>query len=140
MADALETVLYTRLSGYASLTALVSTRIYPSVLPADATYPCVAFWRIGGEAPARAMSTDGSLRRTMVQVNCLAKDASGVSGHSKAADIAAQVLAALRRYSTSSGTIIQAVFTTNEGLDLGLDPQLLAHTRVLEFEVWWEES
>lgn len=33
--------LYTRLSGVAGLTALVSTRIYPEVLPENVTFPCI---------------------------------------------------------------------------------------------------
>lgn len=33
--------LYSRLSGIAGLTALVSTRIYPQVLPEDVTFPCI---------------------------------------------------------------------------------------------------
>lgn len=36
-----ETELYTALSGLAALTALVSTRIYPDVIPEDAIMPAV---------------------------------------------------------------------------------------------------
>lgn len=41
-----ETLLYSTLSGAAAVTAIVSTRIYPDVVPQDATLPCVAFNRI----------------------------------------------------------------------------------------------
>ena len=33
--------IYSRLSGYAGLTALVGTRVYPVVLPEAVTFPCV---------------------------------------------------------------------------------------------------
>lgn len=42
---AAEDALYTLLSGAAGVTALVSTRIYPDVLPEDCAYPAVVFAR-----------------------------------------------------------------------------------------------
>ena len=44
-----ETSLYSLLSGAAGVTALVSTRIYPDVLPVDAVYPSIAFSRANSE-------------------------------------------------------------------------------------------
>ena len=40
-----ESDLYTLLSGNAGITALVSTRIYPDVLPEECAYPAIAFSR-----------------------------------------------------------------------------------------------
>ena len=40
-----ETSVYSALSGYAGLTAIVSTRIYPDVLPDTTVYPAVVFAR-----------------------------------------------------------------------------------------------
>lgn len=40
-----ETSVYSAISGYAGLTAIVSTRIYPDVLPDNTIYPAVVFAR-----------------------------------------------------------------------------------------------
>lgn len=40
-----EAAVYAALSGYAALTAIVSTRIYPDVLPDKTVYPAVVFAR-----------------------------------------------------------------------------------------------
>lgn len=40
-----ESDLYAALSGYAALTSLVGTRIYPDVLPEECAYPAVVFAR-----------------------------------------------------------------------------------------------
>jgi hypothetical protein len=44
-----ETELYTKLSGTSGITSLVSTRIYPDVLPEGCTYPAIVFARIRTE-------------------------------------------------------------------------------------------
>lgn len=44
-----ESALYAALSGLPGLTALVSTRIYPDVIPEDAAMPAVVTARIGTE-------------------------------------------------------------------------------------------
>lgn len=46
---AAEDALYTLLSGAAGVTALVSTRIYPDVLPEECAYPAIAFARLTTE-------------------------------------------------------------------------------------------
>lgn len=40
-----ETEIYAALSGFSGLTSLVSTRIYPDVLPESTAYPAVVFSR-----------------------------------------------------------------------------------------------
>lgn len=44
-----ESTLYSTLSGYAALTSLVSTRIYPDAMPEEVAYPAVVFSRAGTE-------------------------------------------------------------------------------------------
>lgn len=135
----LESVLYSRLSGFAGLTALVGTRIYPSVLPQDVQYPAVSFHRIGGQ-PIPAAGSDPALKPLRVQVDCWAQDGASAPGttdaYDSAASVAAQVLAALRRW-RNAGSGVQAVYVENEGLDL-FEAASLVHHRVLEFTVWFE--
>jgi hypothetical protein len=47
--DAVEEVFYSVLSGTAAITGLVSTRIYPKILPEDQVYPAIVFTRTGTE-------------------------------------------------------------------------------------------
>jgi len=44
----IEEALYAELAGNAGVAALVSTRIYPSVIPQDSALPAIAYQRIGG--------------------------------------------------------------------------------------------
>lgn len=39
----LETDLYTKLTAYTALTALVGTRFYPAILPDDVVYPAICY-------------------------------------------------------------------------------------------------
>ena len=44
----LEQALFTRLDGFAGLTSLVVSRIYPLILPQNPTLPAVTYQRIDG--------------------------------------------------------------------------------------------
>lgn len=75
MSAALEADLYTVLSGAAGVTALVSTRIYPVLLPPDVTYPAVTYQYITGDYNA-ALSGDTALERARVQIDAWSEVAS----------------------------------------------------------------
>lgn len=65
-----ESDVYDALSGAAAVTAIVSTRIYPDVLPQETAYPAVVFTRIGTTEMTTIHGT--SLREFAVfQVSCL---------------------------------------------------------------------
>lgn len=53
----LEEGLFTYLSTYAGLTSLISTRVYPLVIPQGATLPCLTYQRI---STVRSPSLDSS--------------------------------------------------------------------------------
>jgi hypothetical protein len=53
----LEEGLYAYLSTYAGLTSLISTRVYPLVIPQGATLPCLTYQRISTN---RSLSHDSS--------------------------------------------------------------------------------
>jgi hypothetical protein len=66
-----ESWIYSRLTGFAGLSALVGTRLYPSVLPENPTYPAISYRRI--DAPNVAQTheaTPAGLARPRFQFDC----------------------------------------------------------------------
>ena len=63
--------LYARLSGFAGLTALVSTRIYPGVVPQEQVEPAVAFVRIDEPEEVEAMGENADILETRFEVTSL---------------------------------------------------------------------
>lgn len=55
----LDAALYTRATGFAGLTALVSTRLYPDRLPQNPTLPAVVYSRVSGDHGECMESADG---------------------------------------------------------------------------------
>jgi len=91
----IESTLYTRLSTFSGLTALVSTRIYPLVCPQGVTYPAVVFQRISTMPREVAMGSDPGIARARIQVTAWGETYSAVKA------IAEQIRLALERYSTT---------------------------------------
>ena len=91
----IESTLYTRLSTYSGLTALVSTRIYPLVCPQGVTYPAVVYQRISTMAREVAMGSDPGIVRARVQVTAWADN------YTSAKAVADKVRLALERYRTT---------------------------------------
>jgi hypothetical protein len=98
----MEQALYTRLSTYAGLVALVSTRIYPLVAPQNATKPYITYSRISTQ---REYSYSGysNLQRVRFQISCYAET------YAAAKAIAIQVMAAVEAW-----TAVQAAFVENQ--------------------------
>ena len=129
---AIEEALYTRLSGHAGLTALVSTRIYPVKLPQNPVYPAVTYESRGGGAVQQSMGVTTGIRRPIFQIACFADT------YDSACSVGAQVQAALSRYrATVGGIVIQDILETDEPDDFWTD-EPPCWQRVLEFEVIYE--
>lgn len=127
----IEESLFTRLSTHAGLSALVSARIYPLILPQKPTLPAVTYTRVSGERVS-AMGADTVIARPRFQVSCFA------STYASARAVAAQVRAALQRWrGTVGGVVIQDSFIESE-IDLYEDDTKLYHT-ALDFEIIHEE-
>jgi len=88
----IEGAIYDRLSNYANLTALTSTRIYNAEMPQNPTYPAVVFERID-DSPVAAMGSNTGLNESRWLVYAFA------STRASMIDVAAQIEAALLRYS-----------------------------------------
>ena len=83
-----ETDLYAVLSGYAQLTALVSTRIFPDAIPEDKALPAVVYGN-EGETPEVCLNNDITATATRFRI------AAWGTTRTAAAAVGDQIVAAL---------------------------------------------
>lgn len=129
----IESVLYTRLTTHAGLSALTALRVYPNVLPQNVSYPAISFRRVSSERPS-AMGSDIGLVRARFQFDVWAESYDLAPGARTSAE---QVRLALQRWSDAGPPVVQEVFFLND-LDL-FEPQTALHHVALDFEVNYEE-
>lgn len=104
----IEEALFTRLSGFGGLTALVGTRVFPLKLPPGTALPAVSFQLVDAQRD-RLGGQDGSDRETRFQFD------SWAGTYESAKAVAAQVVAALDRWSgTVAGVVVTASFIDDE--------------------------
>lgn len=108
----LHEALFTRLSGFAGLTALIgagsSCKAWPDEAPKNPAAPYVVFFQVGASRTPLS-GADSTVRRSRVQFDCY-----GDTGDSARA-VAAQVVAAIARLQGSyGGTVIQDAYIENE--------------------------
>jgi len=100
----IDSAVYTRLSGFAGISALVSTRIYPPPVPQNGTYPLVTYQEVS-RVPIHVMGGTASPVHIRYQVDCWAETVAGAKA------VAAQVESALDNYAgTSDGVVILNCF------------------------------
>lgn len=131
MADVTE-ALYSKLSGTAGLTALVSTRIYPDLMPQTPTMPAVVYQMISNHREERHRGQTGDARPRF-QITCWAATPLA------AAAVAEQVRLAVM---AMSGTIASVVITGvwNAGETRGYEPDTLRFYAALDFFVGHVEA
>ena len=98
-------LLRTALTGDATITGIVSTRIYPRRLPQNPTYPAIRYQRVSNSA------TNGStaLRLSRWQIDCWAQT------YEESQELAAAVKARLEEYSDTTETPgIKQAYVVNE--------------------------
>jgi len=95
----IEKAITSRLDGYAGLSALISTRIYPLKLPQDSTMPAVVY-QIVSKTRESAMGSDPGLATARVRISSFA------DSYSSAKDVGEQVRAALQRWSGTEATVV----------------------------------
>lgn len=126
-----ETVLFSRLSGFAGLNALISNRVYPTVIPQNSPLPVVSYRRISTTRES-AMGSDTGIARARFQLDSFAESFSAVR------PVAEQVRAALQRWRNNSGTVVQDSFILSEDDDYDHETKLY---RVMQdFEVIYVEA
>ena len=127
---AIQNHIYTRLSGYAGLTALVGLRIYPVVAPESPVYPLVIYTLISPDKPKTSGGTSGNQIAALYQFSCWADT------YASARAVADQIIAAFEDYSgTSDSTVIQFSFYESE--NEMFEPTTKKHFIAIDFMIWY---
>ena len=130
---AIEEAIYSRLSGYSPLSALVGARIYPSKLPQDVTFPALCYLKIS-ETSEHIFGGDIEARTARIQVSAFADNYYGVKNISK------QIKAALRRYAGTIGTVtIEDILIEGGEMDL-YEPETGIHHIPIDASVIYKET
>jgi hypothetical protein len=124
----MEDALFTRLSGYVGLTALINTRIYPMILPQGVTYPALAYQRISTYPRTGCFGVDDGLARATVQLTTWGDTFASVKA------VANQVRQALQRWTTTG---IQGTYIIGE-FDL-YDEEAEKFGAAIDIEIVYEE-
>lgn len=128
----LEGALFTHLSGFAGLSALVSARVYPRRLPQGATLPAVSFADFAGGTEYKHGGSLGKAE-TYIQIDAWAQT------YISAKAVAEQVRLAML---TFTGTIAGYVIDTADRLNVAdlIDPERDIHHVAMDFRVKHTEA
>lgn len=134
----IEEGLYSYLSGKAAISALVSTRVYPMLVPQGATYPAISYQKISGNHVRALSGSTAGLANPRIQINCWART------YSAAKSLAEQVRLAMDGYAGSMGSeSVNACFLMDERDQFEPSPGNEAdrlYCTQLDFEVWHGET
>jgi len=127
----LETAIYTRLAAYEGLTALISTRIYPMILPQNPTYPAVTYQRTDGVRES-GMTTEHGMAHPGIQIDSWDKTYAGAKA------VATQVRGALQRWSSEAADpIVLDCFLESDGDNY--EPDTGAYHVQQSWTIWHRE-
>lgn len=127
-----EAAIYSILSTNAGVIALVSTRIYPILLPQTALLPSITYARISTEREFTFV-VDPGLSTARIQVDIWGENVSSVQNVSEA------VRSALHRYiGTIAGVVIDECHIDNE--TMMYEPETEIYHVVIDFMVLHRES
>lgn len=125
----LEQSLYARLAAYSGLAALVSTRIYPVLLPQEPTLEAVTYQRIN--TPTDMTMSGDNARNPRFQVTAWAET------YAEAKAVAAQIVACLEGFAGELGGSggVQTTISMLNQIDL-VDPDTGWYYTVTDFALW----
>jgi len=127
----IQSVLYTRLTTFAGLNALIGLRAYPQVAPHTPTTPFIVYSEVSSEHHS-AMSADSQVVSSRYQFDVFAD-----TDASKNA-VTEQLRKALQRWRNTTGTIVQATFYLND-VDI-YEPDTEYFRKTVDYEINHEES
>lgn len=131
--------IFTRLSTFAGLTALVGNRSFPVEVPQNSEYPAVSYLKITGER-VLVMGVNSGLVRALFQFDCWSGEhANGDRGtYDEARAVADQVVKALDRWTNTVGTVVQDSIPKRD-LDRPPEENGRLYHSLVEFEIFFEE-
>lgn len=125
-------LIFTRLSGFAGLAALVDDRIYPNKLAQDVVKPAVIFHLVTDETPQpQQVVGQTDLIRSRWQFDAWDKTYAGADA------VRQQIRQALKRWSTAGPPVVQVTFFVNS-IDL-YEPATKLHNLSSDYEINYEE-
>lgn len=125
-----ESVLVTRLNGFAGLTALVGTRIRPNRAEQNIAKPYITFRRVSADRDS-AMGVDVGTVTARFQFDVWAEDFTSMAA------VGEQLRLALQRWRNSSGTVVDDTFIVSE-IDL-FETETETHHRALDARIHYRE-
>lgn len=129
----IDSAIYTRMSGFAGLSALVSTRIYPAGdVPQNATYPLCTYSQISG-VRGYVMGGQSEFVDARFQVDSWGETSISVRA------VAEQVRLGLSTYhGTSDSVVIDYIVMDNEICDYDSDAEL--HRIIHDYRIVYRET
>lgn len=121
----IEEAIYTALTGHAGLTALVGARVYPMLLPQDATRPAVTYMRVSG-------ARDVNINEISVDANPRYQFDAWADAYETAYSVGAQIIAAVQTVESGSGVTVYGVLVVGEQ-DI-YEPQTFLFRRVIDVQ------
>lgn len=131
MAD-LEVAIFSRLTTFAGLSALISTRCYPVVAPQNPTAPYVTYTRIDGPRES-ALSEDMGLPHPRMQIDCWAETYAGVRA------VALQVRLAMQRWGPATVAGVEVLDALLDGEQDSYEDSVKLFRTTWDFIVWHRE-
>ena len=130
----IEASIYTRLSTFAGLTALVGTRIYEDEAPMLCDSPVITYQLISAPREGYTMGTDGGMPRSRWEITSWAKTVDGgLHGRDIAKAVIAQVILAMERWQDISAGVqdVEIVTVYNKPRD----PDTLEYGRAVDVRI-----
>jgi hypothetical protein len=132
--------LYSYLSSYVNLTALVSNRIYPDVLPQNTPYPAITYQKISEDEIDTFNQTTSTLMMPKYQFTCWG------STRASSEAVAKQLRLAFKNYKSTTmggvgGVSVSAIRILNRlsTFDTDNDGKVIAYGTISDFEVSYQE-
>ena len=124
--------LYGYLSTYAGLTALISTRLYPDILPQTPTYPAVTMQLIS-RVRDHLFHADSTMAKSRYQFSCFGLTRTSAKVVSK------QIRLALQNYSGMMGGLVSVSAVEIDGEIDNYETDVKVYSTMLDFLIWHEE-
>lgn len=127
----IQSVLYTRLTTFAGLNALIGLRAYPQVAPHTPTTPFIVFGEVSSEHHS-AMGSDSQVVTSRYQFDVFGSDEASRNS------VTEQLRKALQRWRNTTGTVVQATFYLND-VDI-YEPDTEYFRKSVDYEINYEET
>ncbi len=134
----INTALFTYLSGYAGLTALVGKRIYPDSLPQSSKYPAISYQQVS-ETEVDTFNQPATIIGPIYQFNCWADTRAEAKAVAKQLRLAFKNLVGV--IGGGGGVTIAGVEKINQldNIEKDADGQVITYNTIADYQIWYQE-